>query len=68
MFRNFGKKQSLLSITYAGQDHIGVQSEFFKSIGVKMIREIPFDYRKPNFQCLKDKDLGKAFTITKNNI
>ena len=63
MFRKFGKKQSLLSITYAGQAHIDVQSEFFKSIGVKMIREIPFDYYKPNFQCLKDKDLGKAFII-----
>lgn len=63
MFRKFGKKQSLLSITYAGQDHIDVQSEFFKSIGVKMIREIPFDPKKPNFQCLKDKDLGKAFQI-----
>jgi hypothetical protein len=63
MFRTFGKDPSILSITYAGQDHIRVQTGFLNRLGVKKIHDVPININRPDFQCLKDKNLGKSFQI-----
>ena len=63
MFRTFGRQPSILSITYAGQDHIRVQSDFLSRLGLKKINDVPMNLERTDFQCLKDKKLGKSFQI-----
>jgi hypothetical protein len=63
MFRTFGRQPSILSITYAGQDHIRVQSDFLSRLGLKKINDVPMNLERTDFQCLKDNKLGKSFQI-----
>lgn len=65
MFRSFSdKKQSRLSIVYAGQQHITIQHDFF----TKVLKIKPNDYPdvkrgKKAYRCMKSSDFSNIFNI-----